>query len=222
MYYLRSRYYDQNVGRFINSDDVFLLGANGSIIGYNLFGYCNNNLPNTKDTTGYFVLTITAGVTISFGTAVALIALTVFMFSYLFDKNFRNGVNQLIVNLVQRTIDGIGYISNVIAETISKAKKGKKYSGNEVHHIVAQTDYRAGSSRALLSKYGISIGSSYNLVTIKKTLHKHLLTNAYHAAVYVILKSCESKVGSWTSKKYRIISGLVLMGVMLKSASRVF
>ena len=40
-YYLQSRYYDPVVGRFLNADAI--LGANGGIIGYNLFAYCGNN-----------------------------------------------------------------------------------------------------------------------------------------------------------------------------------
>ncbi len=40
-YYLQSRYYDPQVGRFINADGI--IGANGGITGYNMFAYCNNN-----------------------------------------------------------------------------------------------------------------------------------------------------------------------------------
>ncbi|HBL84814.1 MAG: hypothetical protein A2Y17_01510 [Clostridiales bacterium GWF2_38_85] len=40
-YYLNSRYYDPQVGRFINADG--LLGANQDLAGYNLFAYCSNN-----------------------------------------------------------------------------------------------------------------------------------------------------------------------------------
>lgn len=49
-YYLNSRYYDPEVGRFINADAV--LGANGGIVGYNLFAYCNNNPVNYSDPSG--------------------------------------------------------------------------------------------------------------------------------------------------------------------------
>ena len=57
-YYLNTRYYDPNVGRFLSPDTI--LGANGGLLGYNLYAYCNNNpvmfadpsgnlyLPNTK------------------------------------------------------------------------------------------------------------------------------------------------------------------------------
>ena len=40
-YYLNSRYYDPQVGRFLNADGI--IGANGGIMGYNMFAYCSNN-----------------------------------------------------------------------------------------------------------------------------------------------------------------------------------
>ena len=40
-YYLQTRYYDPEVGRFINADGI--VGANGGVLGYNMFAYCNNN-----------------------------------------------------------------------------------------------------------------------------------------------------------------------------------
>ena len=39
LYYLNSRYYDSNTGRFINADGQL----NDSLLGYNLFAYCGNN-----------------------------------------------------------------------------------------------------------------------------------------------------------------------------------
>ena len=41
LYYLMSRYYDPVVHRFINADDR--IDTNNSILGSNLFAYCNNN-----------------------------------------------------------------------------------------------------------------------------------------------------------------------------------
>jgi len=43
LYYLQSRYYDPELGRFINADDVDYLCADGSPLSYNLFTYCLNN-----------------------------------------------------------------------------------------------------------------------------------------------------------------------------------
>lgn len=43
LYYLQSRYYDPVTGRFLNTDEIEYLGQSESIIGYNLFTYCENN-----------------------------------------------------------------------------------------------------------------------------------------------------------------------------------
>jgi len=43
MYYLNTRYYDPQVGRFINADGLSNLGANGDLEGFNLYAYCSNN-----------------------------------------------------------------------------------------------------------------------------------------------------------------------------------
>ena len=42
LYYLQSRYYDPETGRFLNADDVDYLGARGTVLSYNLFAYCEN------------------------------------------------------------------------------------------------------------------------------------------------------------------------------------
>ncbi len=43
MYYLNSRYYNPEWGRFINADDIAYLGENGSFTGFSLFVYVSNN-----------------------------------------------------------------------------------------------------------------------------------------------------------------------------------
>ena len=50
LYYLRSRYYNPEWGRFINAD-VFL-GYAGAILGHNQFNYCSNNSINYTDPDG--------------------------------------------------------------------------------------------------------------------------------------------------------------------------
>ena len=54
MYYLQSRYYDPELGRFINADTVDYLGADGKLISYNLFAYCGNNPVMGYDPTGHW------------------------------------------------------------------------------------------------------------------------------------------------------------------------
>ena len=51
MYYLQSRYYDPQVGRFINTDDATVLMF--APISYTMYSYCENDSVNKGDSLGY-------------------------------------------------------------------------------------------------------------------------------------------------------------------------
>ena len=55
LYYVSSRYYDPEIGRWINPDGFVSTGQD--ITGYNMFAYCGNNPVNRKDPTGQFWIT---------------------------------------------------------------------------------------------------------------------------------------------------------------------
>ena len=53
LYYVSSRYYDPEIGRWINADDIAYLGI-GGLTSYNLFAYCGNNPVMGYDPYGTF------------------------------------------------------------------------------------------------------------------------------------------------------------------------
>jgi RHS repeat-associated protein len=74
LYYLQSRYYNQEWGRFVNADDINILTAQDELLGKNLFAYCTNNPVNFSDDIGYWKIPNWAKVTIgaiAIGVAVA-------------------------------------------------------------------------------------------------------------------------------------------------------
>ena len=71
LYYLQTRYYDPEVGRFLSQDDVSYL-APDSINGLNLYAYCSNNPVMATDPTGRFVLSLTALILIGFFVGAAI------------------------------------------------------------------------------------------------------------------------------------------------------
>ena len=50
-YYLQSRYYNPEWGRFLNADAIG--GSIGELLSHNTFAYCNNNPVNAKDPNGF-------------------------------------------------------------------------------------------------------------------------------------------------------------------------
>ena len=54
-YYLQSRYYDPQIGRFLNADTFVSTGQ--GLLGNNMFAYCNNSPIPNKDSTGHFLFT---------------------------------------------------------------------------------------------------------------------------------------------------------------------
>ena len=72
-YYLQSRYYDPEIGRFINADSTDVLGVQGDFADLNLYVYCNNNPVNLIDVNGCFGIT--------FSTVALTIVLTISAYS---------------------------------------------------------------------------------------------------------------------------------------------
>ena len=79
LYYLRSRYYDPETGRFISQDDVNYL-APTHLSGLNLHAYCNDNPvsnidPNGHSVLGFLALVLLSGVIIHAATLVTSYAI---------------------------------------------------------------------------------------------------------------------------------------------------
>lgn len=59
-YYLKSRYYDPKIGRFLNAEPNVYTGGfdiGSGLVGYNVYAYCANNPVSFSDPTGEFILT---------------------------------------------------------------------------------------------------------------------------------------------------------------------
>ncbi|WDU83321.1 RHS repeat-associated core domain-containing protein [Caloramator sp. Dgby_cultured_2] len=52
LYYLQSRFYNPEWGRFVNADAI--VGITGELLSYNMFAYCSNDPVNMEDPNGYF------------------------------------------------------------------------------------------------------------------------------------------------------------------------
>ena len=140
-----------------------------------------------------------------------------FLFLYTFNSDFRNAFNSLVYSIYYAFDNGLSLFIDTVKDAIQDSRRGKRYGGTEDHHIVARTDRRAEWSRKVLSRNKISVYSSYNIVTVDKTLHKHLHTSMYHAAVFTFLRSCE--ISGRKNKRNSVIAGLAVISMILRTAS---
>ena len=122
LYYLQSRYYNPAIFRFISADSISYLGADGTLVSYNLFAYCNNNPVMYSDPTGHMPnwLKFTIGavafvgaiaLTVATGGGAAAVAL---------------GVAKIVSSVAVSTLisAGVGYLENGTQGAIDGAYNG--------------------------------------------------------------------------------------------------
>ena len=70
LYYLQSRYYNPEIGRFINADAFAATGQ--GLLGNNMFTYCHNSIVSKQDPFGMWTMGVSIGanITVFFGASV--------------------------------------------------------------------------------------------------------------------------------------------------------
>ncbi len=123
LYYLGSRYYDANIGRFISPDDIGYLGANGDLNAYNLYAYCSNNPVMYSDPSGHFVVSISA--VLFYSALVALGAVATVQLVQVVSET------QVVPDIIESAKDGINVISdgvkNLIKMYVASLQVKKQY-----------------------------------------------------------------------------------------------
>ena len=221
LYYLQSRYYDPKIGRFINADSVDYLDASGTVLGCNLFAYCENNPVNMVDENGLFAMAATAiaGVGISAATLTviecvlaALISTvcTIIICDYISKNSYK--IEQVMRRVQSKAAAANNTLRKSLLRSARKALVKIGFNKPAKHHIVAKRDFRASTSRAILSNARIGINSSQNLVSIKCGLHFFIHTTVYHKAVERILAAFVSGMSKENAQyRYRVSDALFLI-----------
>ena len=117
LYYLNTRYYNPEWGRFLNSDGI--ININSDTNGYNLFTYCNNNPINYSDPNGNFpwVIAIAIAVVVALiPTAVQFIARSAVVRK---DKSYSDD------SLVAKKMIKSPRVKKIFNESVSKYKESE-------------------------------------------------------------------------------------------------
>ncbi len=136
LYYLQSRYYSAEIGRFINTDDTQIaIATMGTALGANLFAYCENNAVNYVDPTGYVISEAAAATGIVAICCAMLVIATAYIIVNLFNtyasSNIKSSVNvntKLDPFLKWKTLIALGkalilqiYATMMVVKTIVEA-----------------------------------------------------------------------------------------------------
>lgn len=177
MYYLQSRYYNPEWGRFLNADALFDDAA--GFLGNNLFVYCANSPVNYKDTTGCAIDTVLdlASAGVSLLELVCAPSLTNLAY-LLWDIGallvpFVPGAYAIkggkIFLKVASIIDDFADGSRFLTGTYNKLKKlYKGVKGIEIHHLIEKRFARLFSGSA----------GNFLSIPLTKDLHR-IITNRW-------------------------------------------
>lgn len=138
MYYLQSRYYDPEVCRFINSDDVNYIGLAGTVGSYNAFAYCENNPVIFTDPTGKAGVLSGTLMSASFLAACAIIATSVVMIVYSatgVEASFNQVLTDVISSMAEQTKLKVSAITAAVKVYFAHRtlKNGSKKRLNDKH-----------------------------------------------------------------------------------------
>ncbi len=155
LYYLNSRYYDPDTGRFINADGQL----NEGVLGYNMFAYCENNPVMRDDPTGEVW---TVAVKMLVGAAVS-------MASYAFDQSMAGekiDIKELAMSAAEGAVTAV--VPTKYATAISAVSIFFKSAraGNDFKTVAMDVVASVGSSL-------IGAGSSYLGGKVKLTQFKN-------------------------------------------------
>ena len=177
-YLTGTRYYDPEIGRFINADS-YIQTPNGDMTSTNMFAYCGNNPVNRYDPNGEAFLTATIC-----GIAVWKIA------AAFIGTLFVGAATYAVTDSLVKNPPVLPSISlpkiDIKPKSDSKEKDvaptlPKPPAKDPVHHIVAKADPRAAESRQILRDVGIEpVTDPRNLVVLPQSYHASLHTTAYH------------------------------------------
>ena len=157
LYYLQSRYYSAEIGRFINTDDTQIaIATQGEILGVNLFAYCNNNPVMNVDYTGYISISTIIGAIIGFGAGAILLPIFADYKGYTGKKrSWFIGLGTAVLTIIGGLLGH--YAGKAILTIYSKGKKFASILNKAIAKSIAKFT-KVGFSTAAGNGYKLNFG----------------------------------------------------------------
>ena len=168
LYYLQSRYYDPEIGRFISADDTQYLGASGTALGYNLFGYCENNPVNCEDASGCGPIGAIIGAILGFGLGALLVPRVADLL------RLRGWGRKAFIALGVAALTGLGaYVGNYVGKAIFAIYKAGGAFAAQINKAIAN-----GISKLVGGTLKSASGNGW-VINIKKIVVRVMTSSNY-------------------------------------------
>ncbi|WP_315672422.1 RHS repeat-associated core domain-containing protein [Clostridium sp. 19966] len=173
LYYLQSRYYNPDWGRFINADAI--AGSVGELLGHNLFDYCKNNPASGKDPDGFRMVGSEPDECAGSGSGIAVSAAATGAYSGPSQNDYKSGSGDTVVGKI---------IHTNVPLTTTWTQWNEKAKSNGVSHSTRRQVLRSefnsqktvpvpiNGMRGPLASYGSRIGIITTIVYLQ-SLHKN-------------------------------------------------
>lgn len=204
-YYVGSRYYSPEIGRFIGIDDVSAYTDNSEMsVNYNPYAYANNNPIKYYDPDGRAAVLVIGGISIGIKAIIAVsavVCIALIMVCY-----------PVARETIELRYSALGDFFNACkGAKLSFWERRRKSPRLCKHHIVAKIDRRAEGTREIVRPYLDVFTDERNLIDIKERFHQKLHTTCYYTAqfnCFAPLKDQEFKVLNML-KIQKIIIGII-------------
>ncbi len=201
LYYLQSRYYDPELGRFISADGFTSTGQ--GFIGNNMFAYCGNNPVISADFTGHSPIAVVLEAVAYTACAVLACTLVNGLINEISEPKVQTQLSNAIADakdLIESAAREVYEFSRSVAQSLLETRDKTP----QVHHIVPvgkfstrsyETQQKINEMHDLLSSVGINrYIDPANLMLVSKKTHSRLHTDAYITHVHsYIMGAGESK-----------------------------
>ena len=226
-YYLQSRYYDPQVGRFISADDTGYLGATESVLSFNLYTYCENEPLKNEDPSGNGIIKA-IGIQISVSIMNFVVGLEflwntsnwkfeMFMFA---GANGRNYISSSVQALKEDLLYSLKRIPKLSVKTIGTLEKfglsvsficvlGNRFSSFPRDYSGWFTgisfSYRhftisgavGRSGRSVMGSIGVGVTTNLLSIGMSKTYYWHLTSDFKFSSLLDPLKKSVNNAISW-------------------------
>ena len=182
LYYLNSRYYNPNWGRFINADDIG--GKIGELLSHNMFAYCKNNPVNMVDPNGYSPLALLFSNPVTAIIGIVVIA-ALYYLTTPSGQRVLSSAYSAIAGAIEDTVVGVKSFVNNIKKDVTHRDNSVyvlKDSDGDVQYVGRTKDVKrrknAHSKHPIKKNYNMTVVAS-GMNKIEARLMEQTLISAY-------------------------------------------